>query len=51
MELRPHQVEARGMIANSVRRGHKRIMVGAPCSFGKTVLAADLIRKVMLTLL
>ncbi|MDB4726117.1 DEAD/DEAH box helicase family protein [bacterium] len=45
MELREHQVAARSMIANSIRRGNKRIMLGASCSFGKTVLAADMMRS------
>jgi DNA repair protein RadD len=45
MELRPHQVKAVEMIKQSIRKGNKRIMLAAPCSFGKTVLALYLIQN------
>lgn len=45
MELRPHQIKAVDMIKQSIRNGNKRIMLAAPCSFGKTVLALYLIQN------
>ena len=40
MELRPHQETAVEMLRNSLRRGKKRPILAAPCSFGKTITAA-----------
>ena len=39
-ELRPHQQTAVEMLRNSLRRGKKRPILAAPCSFGKTITAA-----------
>jgi DNA repair protein RadD len=40
ISLRPHQDKAIEMLRDSMRKGHKRIMLAAPCSFGKTRTAA-----------
>lgn len=40
MELRPHQTKAIEMLRSSMRAGHKRIILGANVSFGKTIVAA-----------
>jgi len=45
MELRPHQEKAVEMLRDSIKRGNKRIVLAAPCSFGKTVLALYLIKN------
>lgn len=44
MELRPHQVKAIEMIRHSLKTGHKRPLLAAPCSFGKTITAAWLLK-------
>lgn len=40
ISLRPHQEKAIDMLRGELRKGHKRIMLAAPCSFGKTRVAA-----------
>ena len=40
ISLRPHQEKAIEMLRDSFRNGHKRVMLAAPCSFGKTRVAA-----------
>jgi superfamily II DNA or RNA helicase len=40
MELRPHQEKAVDMLRDSLRRGKRRPILAAPCSFGKTITAA-----------
>ena len=45
MELRPHQVKAVDMLRDAIKQGHKRIILAAPCSFGKTILALHLIEN------
>jgi DNA repair protein RadD len=44
MELRPHQLEAIQSLRESVR-AHKRVLLVAPCSFGKTVVATEIIKS------
>lgn len=39
-ELRPHQQLAVEMLRDSLRRGKRRPILAAPCSFGKTITAA-----------
>lgn len=41
-ELRPHQEKTKQMIKASMIAGNRCIMVYGPCSFGKTLLAANL---------
>ena len=43
MELREHQVRAIEMCRDSIRKGNKRIMLAAPCSFGKTRVAVEML--------
>lgn len=43
LELRPRQVAARDAIAAAFRAGYKRVMVAAPCGFGKTELATAIL--------
>ena len=47
MQLRPHQDLAVEMLRDSLRTGHKRPMLAAPCSFGKTITAAYLLRSAL----
>lgn len=46
MNLRPHQVLAIEMLRNSIREGKHRPILAAPCSFGKTVVAAKILQEV-----
>ena len=46
ISLRPHQEKAIEMLRDSIRVGHKRIMLAAPCSFGKTRVAAWLLAEI-----
>lgn len=43
MKLRPHQELAIQMCRESFARGNKRIMLAAPCSFGKTITAITML--------
>lgn len=43
MELYADQEEGKKLIINSIRSGNKRIGFAAPCSYGKTVLMANLV--------
>jgi superfamily II DNA or RNA helicase len=42
--LRPHQTEAIDLIRRSLATGHKRPLLAAPCSFGKTITAAYILK-------
>ncbi|MDJ0579108.1 DEAD/DEAH box helicase family protein [Crocosphaera sp.] len=42
IELRLHQLEAKNRILEALENQEKRILVNAPCSWGKTKLVADL---------
>jgi len=44
MNLRPHQEQAIEMLRASLRKGNKRPILAAPCSFGKTITAAYLLQ-------
>lgn len=44
MELRPHQIRAVEMLRESLRKGNKRPILAAPCSFGKTITAAYMLK-------
>lgn len=45
MKLRPHQEKAVEMLRDSLRRGNKKPVLAAPCSFGKTITAAYLLSE------
>ena len=45
MELRPHQIAAVEMLRASLRAGNKRPILAAPCSFGKTITAAYILKS------
>ena len=45
MELRPHQDYAVNELRRSLSTGHKRPMLAAPCSFGKTIVAAYMLKS------
>ena len=47
IELRPHQVEIVEAVRDSIRKGNKRVIIQAPCSTGKTVIAAHLLESAM----
>ena len=48
MNLRPHQEKAIEMLRASLRKGNKRPILAAPCSFGKTITAAALLKSAVL---
>ena len=45
MQLRPHQDLAIELLRESLRSGHKRPILAAPCGFGKTITAASMIKS------
>lgn len=45
MDLRPHQITAVEMLRASLRSGNKRPVLAAPCSFGKTITAAYILKS------
>lgn len=45
MNLRPHQETAIEMLRDSLKRGNRKIMLAAPCSFGKTITAAAMLKS------
>ena len=47
MELRPHQEKAVQMLRESIARGNKRPLLAAPCSFGKTITAAYILKSAL----
>jgi superfamily II DNA or RNA helicase len=47
IELRPHQVEIVEAVRESLRKGNKRVIIQAPCSTGKTVIAAHMLESAM----
>jgi superfamily II DNA or RNA helicase len=46
MKLRPHQIIAKDLLRDSLKDKKHRPILAAPCSFGKTILAADLLKSV-----
>lgn len=42
--LYPHQLDAIALLRQSMARGHKRPMLMAPTGFGKTILAAEVVK-------
>ena len=47
MNLRPHQELAIQMLRDSLAAGNKRPMLAAPCSFGKTITAAAMLKNAL----
>jgi superfamily II DNA or RNA helicase len=45
--LRVRQADAIEKVRQTVREGHKRIIIAAPCGFGKTLLSAHLIASAL----
>tara|TARA_R110000823_G_scaffold203197_1_gene334034 strand:+ start:4684 stop:6222 length:1539 start_codon:yes stop_codon:yes gene_type:complete len=45
MELRPHQIKAIEMLRASLASGKRRPILAAPCSFGKTITAAAILKS------
>ena len=45
MELREHQVRAIEMVRESMARGNRRVILAAPCGFGKTITAAAIAKS------
>ena len=45
MELRPHQTRAVEMLRDSLKSKKKRPILAAPCSFGKTLTAAHMLKN------
>lgn len=45
MELRPHQIKAIEMLRESLLMGHRKPVLAAPCSFGKTITAAYMLKS------
>jgi len=44
-ELWPKQIKAIEMTGESFRRGNKRVILAAPCGFGKTTVASHIMQK------
>ena len=45
MSLRPHQDRAITMLKHSIRKGNSRLVLAAPCSFGKTRVAMEILKN------
>jgi superfamily II DNA or RNA helicase len=45
--LRPHQKRAIEMLRQSIRKGNNRAVLAAPCSFGKTRVATEILKSVV----
>ena len=45
MKLRPHQTRAIEMLRHSIRKGNSRVVLAAPCSFGKTAVATEILKN------
>ena len=43
--LRPHQEQAINQLRHSIKKGNQRIVLAAPCSFGKTRVAMEILKK------
>lgn len=43
--LRPHQQKSMDMLRQSIRKGNSRIILAAPCSFGKTRVAVEILKS------
>ena len=47
IKLRPHQEMAIEMLRESLRQGKNRPILAAPCSFGKTITAAAILKSAL----
>lgn len=45
--LREHQTRAIDMLRHSIAKGNKRVVLAAPCSFGKTRVAVEILKNVV----
>lgn len=45
MDLREHQVRAIEMVRDSMSKGNRRVILAAPCGFGKTITAAAIAKS------
>tara|TARA_R110000744_G_scaffold61550_1_gene127067 strand:- start:179 stop:1672 length:1494 start_codon:yes stop_codon:yes gene_type:complete len=45
MELREHQSRAIEEVNHSINTGNSRVMLAAPCSFGKTIVAVEMLAE------
>jgi len=45
--LREHQTRAIEQLRHSIKKGNKRIVLAAPCSFGKTITAVEILINVV----
>lgn len=45
IELRPHQVKAISMIEDALKQGYRRPLLCMPCGSGKTITAAEIMRR------
>tara|TARA_R110000824_G_scaffold157511_1_gene330963 strand:+ start:2635 stop:4110 length:1476 start_codon:yes stop_codon:yes gene_type:complete len=46
MDLRDHQARAIELVNDSIKKGNKNVMLAAPCSFGKTRVAVEMLANV-----
>lgn len=47
INLRPHQTQAIEMLRQSIRTGNRKIVLAAPCAFGKTLTAGYIISQLV----
>lgn len=47
INLRPHQTQAIEMLRQSIRAGNKKVVLAAPCAFGKTLTAGYIISQLV----
>ena len=46
MKLREHQELGESLLRQSIKKGNNRIILAAPCGYGKTVVGVDILEKV-----
>ena len=45
--LRPHQTKAIEMLRHSIKKGNRKMILAAPCSFGKTKVSTEILKSVV----
>jgi DNA repair protein RadD len=45
--LRPHQSKAIEMLRHSIKKGNRKMILAAPCSFGKTKVSTEILKSVV----